>query len=270
MKKTQRQQALQSAVQSAGRARVAELSISLGVSEMTVRRDLEELEAAGLILRVHGGAISTISRSFEPGFTARSQQQVEAKRQIGRAAASLVRDGETLIIDAGTTTLHVAEQLPADICIRVMALSLRVADILADLPNVTLMLPGGVVRSQERSLVGGMTTATFDQLTFDTLILTSGGIDVTEGVTEYEFDDSETKRAALRNARRRILVADSTKLGAVSFVKVCPIDAIDILVTDAGASPSRVAALREAGLEVIVAPSDNNDRQPTAVKGVLD
>jgi DeoR/GlpR family transcriptional regulator of sugar metabolism len=253
MNKAQRQAHIASAVQAAGRVRVPELSASLGVSEMTVRRDLEEMESAGLLLRVHGGATSTISRSFEPGFAARSLRQTEAKQRIGRRTASLIRDGETLIIDAGTTTIHVAEALPSDIRVRAMALSLRVADILADMPNVTLMIPGGVVRPQERSFVGGMTVSTFEQLAFDTVILTVGGVDATEGVTEYEFDDSETKRAAVRSARRRIVVADGSKLGAVAFVRVCPIDSIDVIVTDGGAPQAQVDSLRDAGVEVILA-----------------
>jgi DeoR/GlpR family transcriptional regulator of sugar metabolism len=253
MNKAQRQDQIASTVRAAGRVRVPELSAALGVSEMTVRRDLEEMESAGILLRVHGGATSTISRSFEPGFAARSLRQVEAKKRIGLRAAALIRDGETLIIDAGTTTLHVAESLPTDVRFRAMALSLRVADVLADMPNVTLMIPGGVVRPQERSFVGGMTVSTFEQLTFDTVILTVGGVDATQGVTEYEFDDSETKRAAVRSARRRIVVADASKLGAVAFVRVCPIDHIDVIVTDASASPAHVDALRSAGVEVILA-----------------
>lgn len=263
MNKKDRQQALLAAVQGAGRVRVNELSTTLGVSEMTVRRDLEEMEISNLLLRVHGGAISTTSRSFEPGFHARSQLQVEAKRQIGRVTASLIRDGETLIVDAGTTTLHFVEQLPPDIRIRVMALSLRVADVLAEMPNVTLMVPGGVVRHQERSLVGPTTQAALEQLTFDTVILTTGGVDPEAGITEYEFDDAATKRAALHSARRRILVADSTKLGAVSFVKICPLDMIDILVTDSNAPELRVAELRSAGLEVLVAPAQRPGDTPS-------
>lgn len=253
MNKRQRREHIAAAVQAAGRIRVTDLTTPLGVSEMTVRRDLEEMESMGLLIRVHGGAASTTSRSFEPGFAARSMRHVEAKRRIGAAAAALIRDGETLIIDAGTTTLHVAEALRPDIRIRAMALSLRVADVLADMPSVTLMIPGGVVRPHERSFVGGMTLATFDQLTFDTVILTSGGVDVADGVTEYEFDDAETKRAALRSARRTIIVADATKLGAVAFVRLCPIEDVDVVVTDEGAAPAHVAALREAGVEVLLA-----------------
>jgi DeoR/GlpR family transcriptional regulator of sugar metabolism len=253
VRKQDRHDVICSIVHAAGRVRVSDLSTDIGVSEMTVRRDLEELEEKGLLTRVHGGAVSTVSRSFEPGFTARAQQNTEAKKRIGEAAAALVRDGETLIIDAGTTTLQVAGSLRPDLRLRVMALSLRVADVLADLPNVTLMIPGGVVRPHERSFVGGMTLTTFDELTFDTVVLTSGGVDVQAGVTEYEFDDAQTKRAALQSARRTIVVADGSKLGAVAFVRLCPIEQVDVVVTDTSAAPAQVAALRAAGVDVIVA-----------------
>ncbi len=252
MNKSERQAHILGSVQAAGRVRVIQLAETLAVSEMTVRRDLEEMESGGLLVRVHGGAASTTSRSFEPEFAVRSSQQVEAKQRIGRTAAGLVRDGETLILDAGTTSLHVAEALRSDLRLRVMALSLRIADILADQPNVTLMIPGGRVRPYERSFVA-LTLSTFENLVFDTAILTTGGIDVVHGITEYEYDDAETKRAALRSARRSIIVADSTKLGAVAFARVCPVDDIDVVVTDTAAPAARVAALRDAGVDVILA-----------------
>lgn len=253
MNKRARLELIGSLVNASGRMRNVDIAAQTGVSEMTIRRDLEELEAQGVLIRVHGGAASSVSRSFEPGFAARSAQHVEAKRRIGAAAAALIRDGETLVIDAGTTTVHVAEALRADLRVRVLALSLHVADALADNPNVTLMIPGGEVRRHERSFVGGMVSATFEQLTFDTVVLTSGGVDVDAGVTEYEFDDAQTKRAALRSARRTILVADASKLGAVAFVKLCPVDQIDVIVTDADAPAAQVSALRAAGADVVLA-----------------
>lgn len=240
-------------VQATGRIKVADLAARMQVSEMTVRRDLEELEARGVVTRVHGGAVSNVSRSFEPGFAARSLQHVEAKQRIGQAAAGLVRDGETVIVDAGTTTLHVVRNLRRDLRIRALALSLFIADELADLPNVTLMIPGGQVRRHERSFVGPATTAMLEQLTFDTTFVTVGGVDVEAGCTEYEFDDAETKKAALNSARRKVVVADSSKIGAVAFVRLCRASDIDILVTDSAAPVDVVDALRLADVDVIVA-----------------
>ena len=252
MRKQDRHELVCELVQATGRVKVGDLAARMDVSEMTVRRDLEELEDRGVLTRVHGGAVSNVSRSYEPGFAARRLQHVDAKKRIGQAVAELVRDGETLILDAGTTTLEVAHALPSDRRLRVLALSLFVADAVADMPNVTLMIPGGVVRRHERSFIGGLTTATFANLQFDTVILTSGGVDAVAGVTEYEFDDSETKIAALRSAKRIIVTVDSSKLGAVAFVRLCPIDAVDVVVTDRAAPSETVEAIRRAGVQVIV------------------
>jgi DeoR/GlpR family transcriptional regulator of sugar metabolism len=253
MTRAERHRLVCEAVQATGRARVVDLASRLRVSEMTVRRDLEELEARGELTRVHGGAISNTSRSFEPGFAARSMRHVEAKQRIGAAAAALVRDGETVIVDAGTTTLHTVQNFRRDLRIRALALSLHIADALADMPNVTLMIPGGQVRPYERSFVGAATTVMLEQLTFDTTFLTVGGVDVEAGFTEYEYDDAQTKQAALKSARRKIIVADSTKIGAVSFVRLCHIGDVDILVTDTAAPAESVAAIRAAGVDVLLA-----------------
>src|SRR5271166_3468704 len=190
MARADRHQLVCEAVQASGRIKVSDLADRLQVSEMTVRRDLEELEARGVLTRVHGGAISNVSRSLEPGFAARRLQHVEAKQRIGAAAAALVREGETVIVDAGTTTLHVVQNLRKDLRFRALALSLFVADALADMPNVTLMMPAAQVRPYERSFVGSATTVMLEQLTFDTTFLTVGGVDVDAGCTEYEFDDA--------------------------------------------------------------------------------
>lgn len=253
MTREQRHRLICDVVQATGRMKVVDLAARMQVSEMTVRRDLEELEARGVVTRVHGGAVSNVSRSFEPGFTARSMQHVEAKQRIGRAAAGLVRDGETVIIDAGTTTLHLVRNFRSDLRIRALALSLFIADELADMPNVTLMIPGGHVRRYERSFVGPATTAMLEQLTFDTTFVTVGGVDVRAGLTEYEFDDAETKKAALNSAHRKVVVADSSKIGAVAFVRLSRASDIDTLVTDSAAPADVVDALRLADVEVILA-----------------
>jgi DeoR/GlpR family transcriptional regulator of sugar metabolism len=140
-----------------------------------------------------------------------------------------------------------------DLRIRALALSLLIADAPADMPNVTLMMPAAQARSYERSFVGSATTSMLEQLTFDTTFLTVGGVDVDAGYTEYEFDDAETKKAALRSARRKIIGAGSSRIGAVSFVRVCHTSTIDILVTDSAAPADAVDALRLAGAEVILA-----------------
>ena len=252
MNKLDRHRYILDLIESDGRVSVSEISARIHVSEMTVRRDLEALEQAGMLARVHGGAVTTQSRSYEPGFHGRSLRNEEAKTRIGHAAADLLREGETVIIDGGTTTLKVAEALRCRRNLRVLALNLRIADVLADDPGITVMLPGGIVRPHERSLVGGLTEAAFRDLFFDTLVLSAGGVSATAGVTEYVPDDAETKRAAVASARRRILVADSTKLDQVAFARVCAISDVDTLVTDGEHHRATVDELRAGGLNVEV------------------
>jgi DeoR/GlpR family transcriptional regulator of sugar metabolism len=167
------------------RVSVSQLAQALDVSEMTVRRDLEVMEQSGILQRVHGGAVTAQSLSYEPPFAMRSMRQVDAKQRIGMAAAAMIREGETLILDAGTTTIEIARALKGRRNLRILALSLRIADLLADETELTLLLPGGVCRPGERSLVGSLAETALREFSFDTFFMTLGGISVEAGVTEY-------------------------------------------------------------------------------------
>jgi DeoR/GlpR family transcriptional regulator of sugar metabolism len=249
----ERHQLILKRLETDGRVSVSELSGRAGVSEMTIRRDLEALEQSGVLSRVHGGAVSAQSQSYEPPFALRATRSVEAKQRIGKAAAALLHDGETAILDAGTTTLEVARALRGRRNLRLMALSLHIADLLVDEPGLTVMVAGGIARAGERSLIGTLAQQAFADLSFDTLFLTVGGIDLHHGVSEYNLDDAAVKRAAFAGARRRIAVADATKLGKAGFARVAPIEQLDVLVTDSDASPGFLDEMRSAGVEVVIA-----------------
>jgi DeoR/GlpR family transcriptional regulator of sugar metabolism len=236
-----------------GRVSVSDLSARAGVSEMTIRRDLEALEQAGALSRVHGGAVPSQSQSYEPPFAARATYNVEAKQRIGRAAAALLHEGETAILDAGTTTLEVARALRGRRNLRVLALSLHIADMLVDEPGLDVMVAGGIARAGERSLIGALAQKAFEDLSFDTLFLTVGGVDLHHGLSEYNLDDALVKRAAFASARRRVAVADASKLGKAAFARIAPIDQLDVLVTDEDASTEFLDAIRDAGVEVVIA-----------------
>lgn len=236
-----------------GEVSVADLSRRAGVSEMTVRRDLEALEGRGALIRLHGRAVAPVSRSYEPPFDVRVESARNAKEQIGAACADLIVEGETVILDVGTTTLEVARALKGRRNITILTPSLPIANVLSEEPGIRLMLTGGVLRPGERSLVGELAAASFREFRFDTVVLGVGGIDVEDGLTEYNLDDARVKRAAIEIARRIIVVADATKLGRVAFARICPIDRVDILVTDGGAPADAVASLTDAGVEVRLA-----------------
>ena len=231
---------------------VAALAVDLGCSEMTVRRDLEALERDGVLRRVHGGATRARGTAEEAPYAMRAFSHAEEKARIGSACAELLDDGETVVIDGGTTALELARALTGR-RLTVMPLALRPVFELHDSPEVRLLLPGGEVRPGELSLIGGLSRRSFSELRFDTFILSPCGIDPEAGVTAHLMEEAEIKRAALEASRRVIAVADSTKLGVVAFDQVCDIQRVDILVTDSEAAPRLVEQLVGLGVDVRMA-----------------
>jgi DeoR family transcriptional regulator of aga operon len=241
-------------VRGSGRLTLAELSGRLGVSEMTVRRDLDQLQERGLVRRVRGGAVALGVPAERAGFDVRQEWLAGVKSRLGRAAAELVEPGETVLLDAGTTTAELAGHLGARAPLTVAVLSLQAAARLADQPGIRLLVIGGESRAGERSLVGPLALAALEQLRFDTFVMSIGAVHHELGWSDFDLDDAAVKRAALRRAGRTIVVADSTKLGVQAFARVGPLEAVDMLVIDDGA-PSRAAAetleaLRGAGVHI--------------------
>jgi DeoR/GlpR family transcriptional regulator of sugar metabolism len=236
-----------------GEVSVSNISLSAGVSEMTIRRDLDALAQDGLLKRVHGGAIGVVSRSYEPPFAARIERNFELKRKIGEAAASLVGDGETLILDVGTTVLETARALRSRHNLTVLTASIRAMDLLAGGEGIQLMSTGGVVRRGEMSLVGDLAERAFDDLRFDSFVMGVGGIDLKEGLTEFNPEDARVKKHALMSARRCIVVADHTKLGKIAFSRIAPLDRVDVLVTDRRADSEILDGFRSVDVEVVLA-----------------
>jgi DeoR/GlpR family transcriptional regulator of sugar metabolism len=224
---------------------------------MTIRRDLEVLENQGQLRRVRGGAISVVSRSYEPPFAARQLVEQAAKQAIGAAAARLVDDGETVIIDVGTTALEFARNLKGRRGITVVTHSLPVAMELGNESDIRVLVTGGMVRSGEFSLIGGVPEATFADVNCDVVFLGVAGIQVQRGLTEYNPADALVKKAALRAARRSVILADRSKLDKVTFHNVAPLASVDILVTDACADEPYLEAIRSAGVEVITTGEHN-------------
>ncbi|MCX5369548.1 DeoR/GlpR family DNA-binding transcription regulator [Streptomyces sp. NBC_00015] len=247
--------------QGQGRVSVAELAQRLGVSEMTVRRDLDVLERQGLVRRVHGGAVAGRPREEGGGFEARQAWQAATKDRLGAAVAGLVEPGSRVLLDAGTTTVHVAEHLAARGPLTVAVLSLQAALRLADRPGIDLLVVGGRSRPGERSLVGPLALRTLESLAFDVFVMSIGGVHAVHGWSEFSLDDAAVKQVGLGQAARTVAVADATKLGVRAFSQVAPLDAVQSFVTDAAAAdpathpggPQTLDALREAGVETRLA-----------------
>lgn len=208
------------------------LSKALGVSPATVRRDLTELEKRGLIRRTHGGALPLSGTSFEPTVGQKSTEQVEEKRRIGKVAASLVRDGETIILDAGTTTLEIARALSGRRDLTVVTNSLSIAAELANLEGVHVILTGGDLRKNTMALVGPAAEGFLRTITADRVFLGINGISPERGLTTPNLLEAATKRAMVRAASEVVVVADHSKLGRVTFAHVADLHHIDRLVCD--------------------------------------
>jgi DeoR/GlpR family transcriptional regulator of sugar metabolism len=242
-----RRAALLDVMQRDGEVQVRQLAMELGCSEMTVRRDLDQLEHDGVVRRVHGGAVRVQLRRDELPYAARALEATEAKQRIGQAVAGLIADGETLILDSGTTALEVARALRGR-PVTVLPLGLRALLELADDEAISLICPGGDVRPGELTVTGELAEVAFERLRFDTLVLSGCGLHEREGVTTHVPADARVRRAAIGAARRTILAGDATKIGQVTFGHICGLDALERFVTDAG--PEQTAALEVAGLPV--------------------
>lgn len=246
---TDRLRQITEAVREAGRAGVAELAELTGASEMTIRRDLEVLAAQGVLERYRGGARSLLLRGDEPPFALRSQDGLEAKRRIATEAARLIADGESVVVDSGTTCLEVARALK-DRRLTVMPLSLHAVNALTDGPHLTLLVPGGRPRQGELALTGPLTQASLSALRFDTAVIGCCGLTAEDGLTAYDLDDAAVKRAAIASARRVIAVTEGSKLSRTALAHVAPASALHAVVTDQDAPEDQVDALAVRGVTV--------------------
>lgn len=214
----------------AGSASVAALGSNVGVSEITIRRDLEALEALGAVKRFHGGAELVAGSSYEPPIAVREQTHAAEKRAIALRVAALVDDGTTIILDGGTTGIAIAQALTGR-AITVCPLSLRVAWELAHSTSVRLLLPPGLARAGELSISGAETVEYLHAHRFDHYVMTASGFSLNHGFSEWNVEDAAVKRAARASSQRITAAIDASKYDATCFVSLCPIDAPDVIVT---------------------------------------
>ncbi|MGW0956088.1 DeoR/GlpR family DNA-binding transcription regulator [Streptomyces sp. NPDC002545] len=256
MGNTGRLRQITDAVREAGSLGVGQLAELTGASEMTIRRDLEALAAQGVLERFRGGARTLLLRGEEPPFPLRAQEGTRVKQRIAADAAAMIADGETVVLDSGTTCLEVARALRGR-RVTVMPLSLQAVDALADSPGqTTLLVPGGRPRPGEGALTGPLTLASLAALRFDTAVIGCCGLTAQQGLTAYDLDDAAVKRAAIDSARRVLAVADGTKLSRTAHAFVAPVSRLHTLVTDDSAPPGEVDAIRAAGTAVNTAQQE--------------
>jgi DeoR/GlpR family transcriptional regulator of sugar metabolism len=243
----QRRQEILRAVRG-GTAHVSDLAESFGVSEMTVRRDLGALARDGKLERVHGGAVD----SAEPGFSQIEVERFDIKDRLGAAAAAMVQDGMTVMVDIGTSTLQLARHLHGH-KITVVTTNLAVVEELLPDPDIELVLPGGVVRRNYRSMVGVLAEDSLRQIKSDILFLGTSGVDLEMGVWDTTMIEVPIKRLMIAGASEVVLIADAAKFSMTGMVRVCGPESISHIVTDAPLPASARSAVDAAGIEVTVA-----------------
>jgi DeoR/GlpR family transcriptional regulator of sugar metabolism len=246
----QRFQSILSLLDTAGSVAVSDLSERLRVTSMTVRRDLEALERKGLLRRVRGGAVSAQGRSYEPPLLTRARSHAEEKQRIGAAAAALVKDGDSIAIDVGTTALEVARRLVGRHNLTVLTPSMHVAGALAEQAGIRVILTGGVLRPGEFSLVGSLSERAFKDFFVDKLFLGIGGFDFAAGLTEFNVEDAQVKRAMIASAKEVIVVTDASKFGQVAFAAVAGLGVVSRVITDSGVRKETVSRLESMGIDV--------------------
>ena len=247
----ERQQQIEHLIKERQHVRVVELSKHFGVSEPTIRRDLQKLEEMGRVRRAHGGAIAPEQATPELPIVQRIVECAEEKRRIGLAAAQLVQDGETIFLGSGTTTLEVARHLDGKKNVTVITNALTIANQLAGNANVTLVITGGVLRHSELSMIGHIVEQTLKELRADKVIISMRAIDIEEGLTNADLLETMTDRVILQFAREVIVVADHTKFGKIAAGIVGPITAVQTIVTDDRTPMETIEQLRTLGITVI-------------------
>lgn len=237
-----------------GFSSVGEIALAVGVSEPTVRRDLLEMEAAGVIERSHGGAQIAEASGAEVAFDAREQIHLAQKRAIGEAAYQMVRPGSAVFLDAGTTVLQLARRLRLNpVALRVFTNCLPVAQMLVAVPQVTVTLLGGTVRAQNASMVGPLAEDALRGLWFDQLFLGAGAVSAAGDISSADEQEARLNGGMLQRAAVPIILADGSKFGRQLTYQVARIGAGMRVVTEAGLGPEWQGRLAEFGCDVVLA-----------------
>lgn len=247
----ERQQAILAKARADGRVDVVTLAELLEVTTETIRRDLTALERAGVVRRVHGGAIPVERLGFEPGLAARNTLMIGEKERIAKAALAELPEAGSVIIDAGTTTGRLVEILPADRELTVVVNSPALAAQAATRANLTVLMIGGRIRGRTGAAVDDWALAPLAQIYADVAFVATNGVSVARGLTTPDIAEAAVKRAMVAAARRTVVLADHTKVGNDCMARFATLADVDVFITDTGLDEETAAAFGEAGTRVV-------------------
>jgi DeoR family fructose operon transcriptional repressor len=247
----ERQQEILRLARDGGRVDVVSLAEEFQVTAETIRRDLKALDRAGLVRRVHGGAIPAGRLDFEPDLAERESTAADEKDRIAKAALAELPMQGTVILDAGTTVARLAGIVPLEAELTVVTHSLPIAARLADHPGMQLHLVGGRVRHRTRAAVDAWALRAYGEIRADVVFVAANGFSAGHGLTTPDLAEAAVKRAAMTAARRVVLLADSAKHGQEHFARFGALSDVDLLITDSGLSPEDATAMERGGMEVV-------------------
>ena len=240
-------------VRSAGRVKVNELAAHFSTSAVTIRNDLNELHQRGLVLRSHGGAVLPDAIHRESPVYERLKAYAAEKRRIGALAATTINDGETIILDSGTTTLEIARQIKNKQGLQIITNGVNIAAELLDAPGVQLFIVGGTVRRESASISGRFTEEMLAEFSADKMFLSGAGCDIDFGVSGGNLEETMVNRAMLSISREIILVADLSKFSRRSMARIAPFSEIDTVISDTGLPEEAQVRLRALGCSLLLA-----------------
>src|SRR4051812_16070929 len=236
-----------------GQLDVTSLSKELGVSEVTIRNDLNWLEQKNMLIRARGGAMKAERVGADLSLSEKNKFHYQEKLKIGKAAAALIENGDTIILDSGTTTLEINNNLAGIESLTVITNALNIANRLAEHEHVNVIVPGGFLRKNSLSLVGTTAEESFKNYFCDKLFLAVDGFSTVHGLSTPNVEEAHLNRVMILIAKQVIVVTDSSKFHKRSFAFIAPITAVDIVVTDAGIPEEDKKRLETAGIQVIIA-----------------
>ncbi|MFA9398305.1 MAG: DeoR/GlpR family DNA-binding transcription regulator [Clostridiaceae bacterium] len=227
----ERKQSILNKLELEGTVLVSKLSKEFEVSEVTIRRDIKELEEKSLLTRTFGGAVPIEFKKFEPSFNEKKDKYLDEKIKIGKVAASLIKDDDTILLDSGTTTLEIARNLTAK-NLTVITNSLDISLLLSNKNNINLIIIGGSYRLPTRSIVGALTLDIINKFIVDKAFIGVNCVSIKNGLTTPDINEALTKKAMINIANNVIIVADHSKFNKITLSKICGFADIDFIITD--------------------------------------
>lgn len=241
-------------LESENQVNVSQLSAEFGISEVTIRNDLAQLEEKNLLVRARGGAIKIHQRvGMDHQLLKKNKINIKEKRKIGKAAAKFVNDNDTIIIDSGSTTSEFSNNLEHVTNLNVITNALNIASQLSSHKNINVIVPGGFLRKESLSLVGTPAENVFQNYFCDKVFLGVDGIDMEFGLTTPNIEEAHLNQKMITISKQVIVLADSSKFSKRSLAYICPLNKIDVLITDSGIPKEIKKQIEGLGVNIIIA-----------------